>query len=242
MIKKRKLVFEFQNLLGNIITLFVGFAFAPMMALVFCNSYANVPQALNQLYLGFFCTIPLSMVFVGFSSLFSQEVEPGFTLRAELFGYSRVSQALHKFMVLTVFVLLSSIIYSWVFLSHFNLPLPNEVIIGQMAIFPILNTAVYFIIVFILTTILKKFSRVYGISMISYFAIMIISGIMGNMDVGKLGDYLPIKLFVTNYTNHLNDTDYISGKIGLYLLILLGILGVILKVIVRNKNGNKHQY
>ncbi|MCH3979282.1 MAG: hypothetical protein LKE38_02675 [Leuconostoc mesenteroides] len=86
MIKKRKLVFEFQNLLGNIITLFFGFAFAPMMALVFGNSYANVPQALNQLYLGFFCTIPLSMVFVGFSSLFSQEVEQGFTLRAELFG------------------------------------------------------------------------------------------------------------------------------------------------------------
>lgn len=90
--------------------------------------------------------------------------------------------------------------------------------------------------------ILKKFSQVYGISMISYFAIMIISGIMGNMNVGKLGNYLPIKLFITDYTKHLADTDYISGKIGLYLLILLGILGVIMKVVVGNKNGNKHQY
>ena len=51
---------------------------------------------------------------------------------------------------------------------------------------------------------------------------MIISGIMGNMDVGKLGVFA--NRVVTNYTNHLNDTDYISGKIGLYLLILLGIL------------------
>ncbi|WP_367300601.1 hypothetical protein [Leuconostoc carnosum] len=242
MIKKRKLIFEFQNLLGNMITLFFGFAFAPMMALVFGSSYDNVPQALNQLYLSFFSTIPLSMVFVGFSSLFSQEVEHGFTLRAELFGYSRVSQALHKFIALTGFVLLSSIIYSWIFLSHFNLPLPSPSIMVQMAIFQILNTAVYFMIVFLLTMILKKFSQVYGISMISYFAIMIISGIMGNMDVGKLGNYLPIKLFITDYTKHLADTDYISGKIGLYLLILLGILGVIMKVVVGNKNGNKHQY
>ena len=31
-------------------------------------------------------------------------------------------------------------------------------------------------------------------------------------------------LFITDYTNRLNDTDYISGKIGLYLFILLGIL------------------
>ena len=65
---------------------------------------------------------------------------------------------------------------------------------------------------------------------------------MGNMNVGKLGHYLPIKLFITDYTNRLNDTDYISGKIGLYLFILLGILSVIMKVVVGNNNGNKHQY
>lgn len=242
MIKKRKLVFEFQNLLGNMMTLFFGFMFAPMMAFVFGSSYSNVPQALNQVYLTFFCTIPLSMVLVGFSSLFSQEVEQGFTLRAELFGYSRMSQVIHKFIALTGFVLLSSIIYSWIFLSHFNLSIPSQSIMIQMGIFQILNAAIYFMVVFLLTTFLKKFSRVYGISMISYFVIMIVSGIMGNMNVGKLGNYLPIKLFITDYTNRLNDTDYISGKIGLYLFILLGILSVIMKVVVGNNNGNKHQY
>ena len=111
-----------------------------------------------------------------------------------------------------------------------------------MAVFQVLNTAVYFMIVFILTIILKKFSRVYGISMISYFGIMIVCNIMGNLNIGKLGDYLPIKLFVTNYTNHLSDTGYISGKIGLYLIILLIILGVVMKVVVGNKNEHKHQY
>ncbi|GMA69520.1 hypothetical protein GCM10025879_07660 [Leuconostoc litchii] len=242
MVRKRKLIFELQNLLGNMITLIFGFAFAPMMALVFGSSYSHIPQALNQLYLSFFCTIPLSMVFVGFGSLFSQEMEQGFTLRAELLGYSRVSQAVHKFISLTVFVLLSSVLYSWIFLSHFDLSWPSWSIIIQMAVFQVLNTAVYFMIVFILTIILKKFSRVYGISMISYFGIMIVCNIMGNLNIGKLGDYLPIKLFVTNYTNHLSDTGYISGKIGLYLIILLIILGVVMKVVVGNKNEHKHQY
>ncbi|WP_246574208.1 hypothetical protein [Leuconostoc miyukkimchii] len=239
--QSRKFVFEMQNLLGNMITLFFGFAFAPMMGLVFGGSYSDVPQALNQIYLSFFCTIPLSMVFVGFSSLFSQEMERGFTLRAELFGYSRLSQAWHKFMAITVFVILSSIIYSYIFLSYFKLPLPNLSIIAQMAIFQILSTAIYFLIVFLLTILLKKFSRVYGVAMISYFGIMIISGIMGNMNVGRIGAYLPIKMFITNYATHLGDTSYISGKIGLYSLILLAGLSMIVKAVVGRSNGNKHQ-
>lgn len=177
--------YEVKNTLGNIFSIIFGVIFPILMTyIIYYAAGSQIPaEQLETFSIQLFSTnlliSPLALVFIGFSALFSQEVEKDITLRMVLFGQSEKKQLLTKFAAQMLALLFSTTLYIVATIPLLKLPVPSFLsillIIGGVFLFSIM----LFVIAYSITLLARKFSITYGITMSLYFLIMILSGMMG---------------------------------------------------------------
>ncbi|AMC92561.1 hypothetical protein AOC36_00690 [Erysipelothrix larvae] len=244
---KRLITYEIKNILTNIFAIIFGVFFPIFMTLLFYLIYKEeIPaSALSGFTLKLFVTnmliIPLALVFIGFAALFSQEIEKGVTQRLTLFGITTSKQLLAKMAAQALTLLTTIILYSVILVPILKIPMPSMVSFLTFVISLILFSVFSFIIAYSIATLTRKFSVTYGITMVTYFGIMILSGMMGIQP-----ENLPQGL---RYASNLLPTTHVASVIPeiwnnstsnfapmIQSFIFMGALSAILYFITLNKN------
>ena len=114
---KRLIKYEIRNSLGNFFAIFFGLFFPILMTyILLATVIKDVPsnfqdQAIVRLFITNLLMIPLAMMFVGFSALFSQELEKDVLTRLSLFGLSESKQMIAKMVAQFLLMFISILIF-----------------------------------------------------------------------------------------------------------------------------------
>lgn len=182
---KRLIKYELRNLLGNFFGIFFGIAFPILMTnILHPVIMSKVPEAGHgiasvQIYITNLLMVPLAMMFVGFSALFSQELENDVTIRMQLFGISESKQMKAKMIAQGLSVIVGIFVYSVFTLPILNLQRPTLFALVTLIAAITLLSIILFVLSFSIALLAKKFSITYGITMTLYFGMMVLSGMMG---------------------------------------------------------------
>lgn len=229
--KMNYFVLELKNVFGNFIGLFFGLVFPILLANILIFSRKNdVPvEYVTDFKTGIFLTligiIPISLALVGFPALFAQETEKGVTKRMVLFGYTIDKQLIYKVLANLVVIVLALLVYFFAvgWANGINKPSGYSLFVLLSGLLVI--SIDFYLITFSITWWLKKFGRVYGVTMILYFAIMILTGMFGvtpdkfGTVIETIAKAIPITLLNELMIKNWTATSYSTGN---YLYVLLG--------------------
>ena len=188
--KKRKcslrmIRYELRNINGNFMTHFFGIVFPNIMSLLFATvAGKQMPEAMRQqvtvsIVITIAMIMPMSIMFLGYGALYSQEVENGIPLRMHLYGFCEKSLIMAKIIAHLIILTIAFIIYG-VF-QAFTLEIPKPVFSSLLCLMCSLYLmgAMFLVIVHSMANIFRKFSVTFGISMVIYFLLMMLTGMMG---------------------------------------------------------------
>ncbi|CAM3702549.1 ABC transporter permease [Erysipelothrix urinaevulpis] len=236
---KQLIKYEFRNLLGNFFGIFFGIAFPILMTnILHPVIMSKVPEAAQgsasvQIYITNLLMVPLAMMFVGFSALFSQELENDVTIRMQLFGINESQQMKAKMVAQGLSVVVGISIYSLFTLPILNLPKPTIFAVISLVIAIIILSIILFILSFSIALLAKKFSVTYGITMTLYFGMMVFSGMMGieTQDLPKVFQYIskgfPTSFIVSDFKEVWTLTSYNFAPLIQSLLFFGAVSGLV---------------
>ncbi|SHH73148.1 ABC transporter permease [Clostridium grantii] len=202
--------YELRNLMGNTFTLIFGVIFPIGMTIFFGKILVgNVPEDMRDVVLtSIFITesliIPLASILVGYSAIFSQELEKNTPLRFRLFGYSEKTILISKICAHLIFITISLVIYTAVVISVLKIQVPTLSSALILIVSLYLLSTILFMLAHGISLFFKKFGPTFAITMILYFLIMILSGMFG-VQAKDFPDALKAVAYVF-------PTTYISGE------------------------------
>ena len=185
LVKSNLVKYEFRNLVGNIFAVIFGVVF-PIFMTIFLGSIigGKVPEeartkVMTSIFISNSMMIPLATVFIGYAATFSQELEKNIPIRFRLFGYREGALVASKIIAYLIFMTIALIIYTIASFIGIDIQVPSLssalILIGSLYLLAI----IFFILAHGISLIIKKFGPTYAITMILYFAIMILSGMFG---------------------------------------------------------------
>lgn len=182
---RRLVKYELRSMLGNFFAIFFGLVFPiVMLYILYPVIIKDVPEVMKaqvsvQLFVQMMLVIPLALLFIGFSALFSQEIEKGVINRLVLFGISEGKQMQAKMIANAIGTTLAIILYTVATASYINLSAPTLFAFFALVVtFAVLSVSL-FVLAYGICLLARRFSIAYGITMTLYFAIMMLSGLMG---------------------------------------------------------------
>lgn len=188
MIKKcsfSMVLYELRNINGNFMPHFFGIVFPNIMCLLFSKTVGSqVPEEMRQqvitsIVLSMSLVIPMSIMFLGYGALYSQEVERGIPLRMRLFGYSRKNEITAKVCAHLIFLSIAFVIFGFFQVIVMKIPEPAFSSLICLVLSLYLLGVILLVMAHAIAEIFKKFSITFGISMFIYFIIMMVTGMMG---------------------------------------------------------------
>ncbi|MDE6844749.1 MAG: ABC transporter permease [Lachnospiraceae bacterium] len=178
-------LYELRNINGNFMPHFFGIVFPNMMTMIFSRTIGNqVPDAIRQnamvsIMLSMMLVIPMSIMFIGYGALYSQEVENEVPLRMRLFGFREKSLLTAKIIAHLIFMTIAFVIYAVFQAFTMDLPKPafSSVICLMISLY--LIGVILLVIAHSIANIFRKFGITFGITMFVYFVLMMLTGMMG---------------------------------------------------------------
>lgn len=208
---KQLFVYEFKNVIGNIFTIMFGIAFPIVMLMIFTRVFSkglpeDVVLSVNSgIFLSMLMIVPMATMLIGYSAVYSQEMEQNVPLRLRLFGLKTQSVLTAKLLSNVLFLLLSTVIYMIV--GFLGVKMYRPTILGLFLTFLVvlLLGGIFLVLSHGIANLCGRFSTTYAITMTLYFAFMILCGMMG-VRVDQFPDFVQkiAKLFPMTYMN-LND-------------------------------------
>lgn len=178
-------LYELRNINGNLMTHFFGIVFPNLMSLMFAKAIGGqVPAEQRQevivsIMISMSMVMPLSVMFLGYGAVYSQEVEREIPLRMHLFGFREKSLIAAKIIAHVIFLTIAFGIYAVVQMLALDIPRPAFTSLLCLLLSLYLIGAIFMVIIHSLANICRKFSITYGVSMAIYFLVMIVTGMMG---------------------------------------------------------------
>lgn len=181
----RMIGYELRNINGNFMTHFFGIVFPNIMSLLFSTMIGKqAPDSARQeitvsVVICMALIMPMSIMFLGYGSLYSQEVERGIPQRMHLFGFSEKSLITAKIIVHLLFLTGAMLLYAAVqgLLLDIPKPAPSSLLILVVSLYMI--GVIFLVIVHSMANIFRRFSMTFGVSMTAYFLLMMLTGMMG---------------------------------------------------------------
>ncbi len=249
----RMIQYELRNVAGNPFVHIFGVGFPILLSIIITKSVAsdmpntsNLGEIITSIFLGIGAIIPLATILMGYSSTCSQDIEKGIPLRMQLFGFSERYTIINRLIAEFIYMTCAFIIYFIVGFNVLNLaaPVASGVIIYFLCLY--IFAAVLFIWAHTIANIVKKFGLTYMITMIIYFASMILSGMMG-MSVDKLpkGVQIISNLLPSTYLNKDSYTFWIGETYNYVPMIqayifFFAISGILMFMMIYRLKRNLH--
>lgn len=249
----RMIQYELRNVAGNPFVHIFGVGFPILLSIIIAKSVTSeisdnsyLGEVITSIFLGIGAVIPMATILMGYSSTCSQDVEKDIPLRMRLFGFSEKYTIVNRLIAEFIYMTLAFLIY---FIVGCNvLKIVTPVASGVIIYFVCLYTfaAVLFILAHAIANLVKKFGLTYMITMIIYFGMMILSGMMG-ITVGKLPKSLQIisNLLPSTYFNKDFYTVWIGKTYNFVPMIqsyifFSAISGILIFVMIYNSKRNLH--
>lgn len=178
-------LYELRNINGNFMTHFFGIVFPNMMTMIFSRTIgAQVPEAARDnvivsIMLSMSLVIPMSIMFIGYGALYSQEVEREVPLRMRLFGFHERSLLMAKIIAHMIFMTIAFAIYAVFQVFTMDIPKPAVSSVICLLVSLYLIGIILLVIAHSLANIFRKFGVTFGITMAVYFTLMMLTGMMG---------------------------------------------------------------
>lgn len=179
------IIYELRNINGNFMTHFWGIIFPNLMCVLLAKTVGSqVPEEIRQqvitkIMLSMSLVIPMSIMFLGYGSLYSQEVERGIPLRMRLFGYGMHSEVMAKIIAHLIFMTIGMVIYGVFQAAVMDIPGPAFSSLVCLLVSLYLLGIIYLFVSHAIALLFRKFSITFGVEMTLYFTLMILSGMMG---------------------------------------------------------------
>ncbi len=181
----RMVRYELRNINGNFMPHFFGIVFPNIMSFIFATMAGKqVPEAMRQeavvsVVICMAMIMPMSIMFLGYGALYSQEVENGIPLRLRLYGYCEKSLIMAKVIAHLIFLTVAFMVYGIFQMLSQDIPKPAVSSLLCLLLSLYLMGVMFLVIAHSMANIFRKFSVTFGISMFLYFILMMLTGMMG---------------------------------------------------------------
>lgn len=178
--------YELRNVLGNPFVHIFGVGFPILLSIIMSKAITSnitdstyVNEMITSLFLGMGAIIPLATILMGYSCTCSQDIEKNIPLRMQLFGFSEKYTIINRLIAEFLYMTAAIAIYfaNGFFILKIAPPKVEGILVYLICLY--LLAGELFILAHAIANLAKKFGLTYLISMILYFAIMIVSGMMG---------------------------------------------------------------
>lgn len=245
------ILFEFRTITGNPYVHIFGVGMPVLMAVVIAMAIrSEMPEgsalqtAVTGVFLGIGTMIPLATILMGYSATYAQELEKGIPQRMSLFGISPMVTIISRIVSEGIFLLFAFAVYFVVGFLVLDVDSPALSGFFCYMLCILLLGVISFLLAHSIASFFRKFGITYCISMILYFGIMILSGMMGiSYEMLPAPVQAVSKLLPTTYITK----DFAEVWVGkaysfmplLQAFLFLGALSGILLFVSLKKSGRK---
>ena len=246
----RMVLYELRNINGNFMTHFWGIVFPNFMCVLLAKTVGSqVPgemrrEVVTSIFLSMSLVIPMSIMFLGYGALYSQEVERGIPLRMRFFGYSKKNEITAKITAHLIFLSIAFVIYGVFQTAVMKLSRPAiSSFLCLMASLYLIGV-LFLIIAHALAEIFKKFSITFGVSMCLYFMMMLLTGMMGikteqlPKTLQKAARLFPMTYISNDFGDFWQGGSYNFMPYIQSLLFLGAVSGILLLISVFQRNSD----
>ncbi len=245
--------YELRNVCGNPFVHIFGVGFPIFMSIIMSktltsgitdNAYIN--ELTTSLFLGMGAIIPLATILMGYTCTCAQEIEKSIPLRMQLFGYSEKYTIINRLIAEFVYMTVAIGLYftaGFVFLK-ISPPKVSGLLIYLVCLY--LLAAVLFVLAHAVANLTKKFGLAYLISMIAYFGMMVLSGMMGisveNLpkSVQVVSDLLPTTYFNKDFITVWSGKSYNYAPMIQSYIFLFAISGILTFIMLYRSRRSLH--
>ena len=180
------ILYELRNVTGNPFVHIFGIGMPVLMSILITRiaiaemtEPSIVRSVSTSVFLGIGALIPMATIMMGYAVQQAQELEKGIPERLNLFGIKNRVMFCNRAVSETIFMVAAFLIYFLVGVVFLDLEMP--VFSGAVCyIVCILIFSIFcFMLAHAIASLLRKFSVTYCVSMLIYFACMILGGMMG---------------------------------------------------------------
>lgn len=180
------IIYEFRNVIGNPYVHIFGIVMPVVLSVFIIKINTNqihdaavIKELSTSIFLGLGTMIPLASILIGYSVRQAEDLSKGIPERLHLFGIKSFSIICNRAISEGIFTAMAFIIYflAGIFFIELKAPVLSGIIayIICMVIFSVFC----FILAHAIASLAKKFGITYCITMMLYFAFMMLSGMMG---------------------------------------------------------------
>lgn len=246
---KRLLKYELRNILGNPFVFGFGMVLPMVLYFLIAKTLKNeipakmIPAANAQLYVTMSLTIPLAIIFIGYASNYSQEVEKGIPQRMQLFGFSVRKMTTAKLLSELIVAGIGFFIYTLTAVTGTEIAKPQVSSVIMLAVSLILLAVIFFFQAQGFANIFRKFGPTYAVTMSLYFGTMILCGMMGikteNLPTfaQKIAKTLPMYYISHDFTDYWEKGSYNAAPLIQSFLFIGAITCFIFLYSVKKKRA-----
>lgn len=186
LISRQMVLFELRNVVGNPYVHIFGIGFPILLALLITRVIAS--EAVNStviaisstsVYLGMGTLIPMATILMGYTVGYAQELDKGIPQRMQLFGIKSNVTLCNRAIAEVIFITAGFILY---FVSGCLFSSIKRPVISGVVSYVLCMSVLSLICLGLghgIACLCHNFGRAYCVSMLTYFAFMILGGMMG---------------------------------------------------------------
>lgn len=247
---KRLIIYEIRNIIGNPFTTFFGIVFPIFMLVIITRGIREeMPSSMwmkanTAVFITMSMIIPMAVILLGYAASYSQELEKEVPVRMQLFGYKGRSLMLAKMIAQVIALTAGLIIYTVFSYAMLKLETPKLSSALLLLLCLYLIGVLLFIFAHGLSNLFRRFGPTYAVSMLFYFGVMIICGMMGiKVDslppaIKYVSSLLPMSYVGSDFIEFWQGGAYNFGPLIQSFLFFGAVCGILLICALR-KSGRR---
>ena len=183
---RRMLLFEFRNVIGNPYVHIFGVGMPILMMVIITRAVLGeiaetemLATVTTSVFLGIGAMIPMATIFMGYGIAHAQELEKGIPQRMELFGIGIKMSLCSRILSEVIFMVLAFCVYFAAGYALADVKSPAGWGLAIYVVCILTLSVILFCLAHAIASMLRKFSLVYCVTMLIYFGMMILGGMMG---------------------------------------------------------------
>ena len=245
--------FEFRKTIGNPYVHIFGVGMPVLMMIIITRAVMSQvadqairAQANTSVFLGIGALIPMATIFMGYGVSTAREMEKGLPQRMELFGIRPRVSICNRILSEILFMAIAFLIYFTAGYLFVDLRGPKPVGAVLYAVCILALSVILFCLAYAISSLLRKFSLTYCVTMIVYFAMMILGGMMGisfdNMPgpVQAAAKLLPVTYINRDFYTVWNGERYNFAPMLQSYLLLGAVAGILMFFALKRMSRKLH--
>ncbi len=252
LVSRQMLLFELRNVVGNPYVHIFGIGLPALLAILVCRvASSEAPNEMitsmvtTSIYLGMGSLIPLATILMGYSIGYAQELDKGIPQRMQLFGIKTSVTLLNRAIAEIIFITVGFLLFFTSGYLIFDLKRPVATGIFSYILCMLLFSLICLGLGHGIASLCHSFGRAYCVSMITYFAFMILGGMMGISfdDLPEWAKFfsklLPVTYMNKDFYKIWTGKPYNFMPLIQSFLFLTAIAGILLFFTGKNRGGSK---